>query len=265
MMYLCANGRHEVPERIHHCPPHGAKGARFMSPTSDIRSRVSALVRSAEKQLLLARYDAALDQLRRAQKLDPQNQYIQVMIQRAELAGQSAPSQGLQGSIPAPGHQSPRYLSVTVGAEHPGGVLRDHSQQETLSIKETSRRIRQLTDTAHVLLNRGLKESAFDTLMRAYLLDPLNPDVLSCEKRVLPAWEDLRRVRESTPAKVAPSTPAERLQSLRREELSARSAQERRLWQTVSGPPPRATDSGSEPPAPGELASHGKSTRRRKS
>ena len=56
-------------------------------------------------------------------------------------------------------------------------------------------RVRELTDAAGTLLNRGLSESAFETLMNAYLLDPVSPDVLACEKRVLPAWELFRKQR----------------------------------------------------------------------
>ena len=145
-----------------------------MGSGSEMRSRVSELVRTAEQQLLSGRPELALERLRHAQELDPDNQYIQAIIQRAEIGGQKSPAGG-----PVPAHQSPRYLSVTVGRDSGPGGSPASSSPEGLSLEETRRRIRQLTDTAQVLLNRGLRESAFDTLMRAYLLDPLNPDVLS--------------------------------------------------------------------------------------
>ena len=217
-----------------------------MNLPSEVRSRVSELLRSAEKQLISGHSELALDQLRRAQELDPENQYIEVIIQRAELAAQTSSGPRFQEVMGDAGHRSSRYLSVTVGEEVTGGGLPGSPRREALSGEETARRIRELTETAQVLLNRGLRESAFDTLMRAYLLDPLNPEVLSCEKKVLPAWEDMRRLRNPAPrAAVTPSTPADRLESLRRENLAAQTAKERHLWQTLSGPPPSAAQSKS--------------------
>jgi tetratricopeptide (TPR) repeat protein len=216
-----------------------------MGPTRESRSRVSELVRSAEKQILSGRHDSALEQLHRAQELDPQNQYIQAVIQRAELARQNPGRRHAEDPLQPPGHQSSRYLSVTVGDDSAGGGHRGAPQ--TLSDQETTRRIRELTETAQVLLNRGLRESAFDTLMRAYLLDPLHPDVISCEQKVLPAWEDLRRLRSLAPTpSVMTRTPAEGDQSLRGEEAAG--ARERELWRTLSGPPPRATSGNDSPP-----------------
>jgi len=226
-----------------------------MSLSSEVRLRVSELLRSAEKQLISGHHELALDQLRRAEELDPENQYIKVIIQRAELAAQISSQPQSQGLIAEAAHRSSRYLSVTLGEEVAGRVLPGSPRREALSGDETTRRIRELTETAQLLLNRGLRESAFDTLMRAYLLDPLNPEVLSCEKKVLPAWEDMRRLRNTAPgATVTPSTPAERLESLRRENLAAQSAKERHLWQTLSGPPPPAAQpdpsaNGAEQPA----------------
>jgi len=81
-----------------------------------------------------------------------------------------------------------RYLSVSVGKDF-GNSANQPGDEPIVSPEELKLRIRDLTDTAQILMNRGLRESAFASLMKAYLLDPLNPDVLRCEKRVLPAWE----------------------------------------------------------------------------
>jgi hypothetical protein len=78
---------------------------------------------------------------------------------------------------------------VTVGREFSGGIRPD----EGGSSEQIRLQIRQLTDTATVLLNRGMSEGAFDSLMKAYLLDPMNPDVIACESRVIPAWEKARQ------------------------------------------------------------------------
>lgn len=149
------------------------------------QSSVSDIIRSAEKFLTEGRYDVALEQLHQARDLDPSNQYIDAIIVRAQnlRTTQINPAQGRDPAL-----EGTRYLSLTVGKEFSGGVR----PEEGGSADQIRLQIRQLTDTASVLLDRGLSESAFDSLMKAYLLDPLNPDVLSCEARVLPAWEKAR-------------------------------------------------------------------------
>jgi len=98
-------------------------------------------------------------------------------------------------------------LSVTVGKQFESGFKRQEDESATSS-EAVRLRIKELTETAQILLNRGLSESAFETLMRAYLLDPLNPDVLLCEKRVLPAWEALQKNRGALNPPTAPFTPS---------------------------------------------------------
>jgi hypothetical protein len=163
---------------------------RPSSPTPPVlntwQSNVSDIIRSAEKFLSEGRYDVALEQLSQARGLDPSNQYIDAIIVRAQnlRASQINPGQGRDPAL-----EGTRYLSVTVGKEFSGGVRPEEGE----SSEQIRLQIRQLTDTATVLLNRGLSESAFDSLMKAYLLDPLNPDVLACESRVLPVWEKARQ------------------------------------------------------------------------
>lgn len=150
------------------------------------QNSVSDIIRSAEKFLSEGRYDVALQQLRQARDLDPANQYIDAIIVRAEnlRATQINPGQGRDPAL-----EGSRYLAVTVGKEFSGGIR----PEEAKSPEQVRLQIRQLTDTATVLLTRGLSEGAFDSLMKAYLLDPMNPDVLACEARVLPAWEKARQ------------------------------------------------------------------------
>jgi hypothetical protein len=140
------------------------------------------MIRMAEKHMAAGKYALAVEQLSLAQQLEPQNQYIRAIMERARILESSSTSND----------DSNRYLSVTVGNKFDGGI-RGQQQDDPASAEETRLRIRELTETAHILLNRGLSESAFETLMKAYLLDPLNPDVISAEKRVLPAWELVRR------------------------------------------------------------------------
>lgn len=146
------------------------------------QSSVSDIIRSAERFLSEGRYDVALEQLNQARGLDPSNQYIDAIIVRAQnlRATRISPTQGRDPAL-----EGSRYLSVTVGKEFGGGIRPD----EGGSAEQIRLQIRQLTDTATVLLDRGLSENAFEALMKAYLLDPMNPDVIACESRVLPARE----------------------------------------------------------------------------
>lgn len=148
-------------------------------------NNVSEMIRAAEKSLSEGRYDVALERLQQARALDPSNQYIDAIIVRAQnlRSTQISPVQGRDPAL-----EGSRYLSVTVGREFSGGIRPDEGK----SAEQIRLQIRQLTDTATVLLSRGLSESAFDSLMKAYLLDPMNPDVIACETRVLPAWEKVR-------------------------------------------------------------------------
>jgi hypothetical protein len=64
---------------------------------------------------------------------------------------------------------------------------------ESLSPREIEARITRLTAVAINLFNRGSFEPAFETLMKAYLLDPSSPHVIECEKTLMPAWELMRK------------------------------------------------------------------------
>ena len=77
-------------------------------------------------------------------------------------------------------------LSVTIGPEF--GKVGGKGLPGT----DLQSQIVRLTGAAEQYLKRGQSALAFDSLMEAYLLDPLNPLVLSCEKNVLPAWEAFR-------------------------------------------------------------------------
>jgi hypothetical protein len=54
-------------------------------------------------------------------------------------------------------------------------------------------RVQRLVMVANNLFHRGSYETAFDSLMKAYLLDPTDPHVIACEQLLLPAWEMMRK------------------------------------------------------------------------
>jgi hypothetical protein len=123
-------------------------------------------------------------------------------------------------------------LTPTINRDfaNPVGSLADES---LLSPQEIRARIFQYTTTAQILLKQGLSEPAFDALMKAYLLDPVNPDVIACEKSVLPVWENSRRLRTAgTTSK--PLTDQERLQVLKAQKEGERLAKEREMWSKAS-------------------------------
>jgi hypothetical protein len=140
------------------------------------QKRVSQYVRTAEQLLSAGKYAMALEALSVAQELEPHDASVRAILDRALM---------LQAQTRS------RYLSVTVGNQFAGGV-RTAEDEFPLSQEETRARVRYLVEVADVFLDRGMTESALDSLMRAYLLDPLAPEVISSEKKILPVLEIMR-------------------------------------------------------------------------
>jgi hypothetical protein len=149
-------------------------------------SGISQYVRTAEKLLAAGRYRIALDALSVAQEFDPHNSSLPNIIERAlvleanSAVNDAAKQEGSNGNGRRP------YLSVTVGKHFESGVK---DEETPLTAEEVHTRVKMLVDAANVFLGRGLNESAFESLMRAYLLDPLAPEVISGEKSILPVLE----------------------------------------------------------------------------
>jgi hypothetical protein len=64
---------------------------------------------------------------------------------------------------------------------------------EFLSPQELESRVKRLTTVAVNLFRRGSYEPAFETLTKAYLLDPSSPHVIACEQTLMPALEFMRK------------------------------------------------------------------------
>jgi hypothetical protein len=110
-----------------------------------------------------------------------------------------------------------------------------------------------LTGAAEQYLKRGQSALAFDSLMEAYLLDPLNPLVLSCEKDVLPAWEAFRNKQTSSTIPPTALSDQERLTRLRAERDATRREKERKVWEQASSTPRALSQKpGAPPPKPGK-------------
>jgi hypothetical protein len=154
-------------------------------------STVSDFMRSAERFIASGKFSLALDQLANAQSLDPGNMYIPAILARIQ-ALQEGRLSGQSGLESMGDQQNARYLSVTVGNEFQGGIKGPLDDLQSLP-RDTQTRIRALTSVAENFLENGLFKNAFDSLMKAYLLDPMSPYVIACEKTVLPAWERARK------------------------------------------------------------------------
>jgi hypothetical protein len=213
---------------------------------------IAQLVRSAEKLIAANNFRLALEQLSVAQTLDPKNAYIRAIIDRV---------QQLQGSSHANKSTSQNPLSVSLGATASGGFP-DLQPDITLSPKELQVRVKQLTNIAEKYLEEGSPDKAFDSLMRAFLLDPISPYVVACEKAVLPIWErnqtregnsenpiDRNREKQSMNPPVLDPTPSplpeplkskleqeERLNLLRQKKDAERQEIERERWREASSP-----------------------------
>ncbi len=204
---------------------------------------VSQLIRSAERFISQRKFSFAREQLAVAHSLDPRNSYIDAISARlSHLEEESTVSPS----------DTQRYLSVSVGPEFPGG-LRD--QDPPISSTELQTRVRQLTSLAERMLERGSPENAFDTLMKAYLLDPVSPYVASCEKSVLPAWEKTHArelslfsipssFHEGETVNISKTSPPpdaaeqdKRLETLKQRKELERKEHERALWRQASNPP----------------------------
>jgi tetratricopeptide (TPR) repeat protein len=203
-----------------------------LSPNS-----ASQYVRAAERYLVTGKFDLALEQLSLAQRLEPENAYILAVLERTQnlqrmAAGEHPDDRQSRRQGDSAG---PRYLSVTVGKEFEHGI-RELREEPVLSSQELRLRVRQLVANADALLSRGLSENAFESLMKAYLLDPLAPEVLSCEQRVLPAWEMTRNQRRQSPTGSGHSMMSEqaRLDALKRQKEVQRNELERVRWREAS-------------------------------
>ncbi len=169
--------------------------------------RVTHLIRSAERSISQNRLDVAREQLGLARSLDPKNSYINAIMERIHFL-EHQPELGIEEQL-QPGTAAPdRYLSVSVGPEFAGGI-REIPAEPQLSPKEVQTRVRHLTTVAEKFLEQGSYENAFDSLMKAYLLDPVSPYVMTCEKSVLPVWENFHPMKLSD-VPLDPSTSTER-------------------------------------------------------
>lgn len=216
---------------------------------------ITHLIRSAERFISQQKFELARNQLDVARQLAPRNSYIGAIIERLSE---------LETVVSRP---TALTLSPTIDPRSAAGFLTPESPDES---REVQTRVRQLTSAAERSLEEGSVENAFNSLMKAYLLDPVSPFVLSCEKTLLPVWENAHPSSPSHAAEedsmtsrqlsqhrftdqLSPSggtsldpEQAQRIEVLKRQKEAERAERERARWREASRPP-TAASSATEP------------------
>jgi hypothetical protein len=143
-------------------------------------------VRTAEELIRRGNYDVALEALAVAKELEPLNPTLQTLIEKVLLfQAQQATSGSRTLGVPGLAEKGGRYLGITVGKEFRSGI-RSRKEAPGPSPREVHERVGYLLDVADVFMMRGMNECAFESLMCAYLLDPLAPEVIRSEEKILP-------------------------------------------------------------------------------
>lgn len=227
--------------------------------------KINNLIRSAEKFIAAKKFRFASEQIQVARTLDPFNPYLDAIVERIRVLSL---------------HQkSP--LEVTVGAQFESGV------KEPAPSKDLQAQVRHLTSVAEKFCEKGLFENAFDSLMKAYLLDPSSPYVASCENSVLPAWQQHHTTNATTgdqhlganklntqqgvtmspvnnfgriPVDAGRETAEDmkRLEALKLQRELQRKEREQAMWREASGPPKIAENKLLPTQAPGTPSQHSK-------
>jgi len=204
-------------------------------------SPIKEIIRVAEKCIEAREFERAMDQLTAAQRMDPDNFYINAIIERIHRLASEESNGG-------------RFLALTIGDEFETGIR--PGDNEGKSGEELDARVKKLTSKASELLRRGAYETAFDSLMNAYLLDPVSPAVIESERTLLPAIEMMRKrgtIKEGSqrmnPYDTLPPSgrrpegatlsadDARRIDELKRQREQERFESERAMWREASRAP----------------------------
>ena len=196
------------------------------------------IIRVAEKHIEAREFDLAMQKLSMAQRIEPDNIYITAIVERIHRLASESSSGG-------------RFLALTVGNEFEDGIKPEN--ERIRPAEDVDAQIRKLTNKATELIRRGAYETAFDSLMNAYFLDPVSPTLMETEKTLLPAIEMMRRQkagREGSqrmnglatlppssrkPEGMALSTQdSQRLEELKRQKEAERMERERAMWREAS-------------------------------
>ncbi len=132
----------------------------------------SEFIRAAERSIAAGDLNLALQQIANARSIDPHNEYLDAIVERIDLLASRNATRGKNGFFEVPPAQAAEPEQVT---------------------PELQARVKRLTNVAINLFERGSYETAFDSLMKAYLLDPTSTYVMNCERTLLPAIELMKK------------------------------------------------------------------------
>ena len=196
------------------------------------------IIRVAEKYIESREFDLAMEKLSTAQRLEPDNIYITAIIERIHRLASESSSGG-------------RFLALTVGNEFEDGIKPEN--EGTRPAEDVDVQIKKLTTKASELIRRGAYETAFDSLMNAYFLDPVSPTLMESEKTLLPAIEMMRNQKTGKEGSqrmngltiMPPSgrrpegstlsaQDSQRLEELKRQKEAERMERERAMWREAS-------------------------------
>jgi tetratricopeptide (TPR) repeat protein len=217
----------------------------------------SEFIRAAERSIAAGDLNLALQQIANARSIDPNNEYLDAIVERIDLLSARKAPVGKNGFLQS-------------------SLARSFESEQPQMTPELQARVKRLTNVAINLFERGSYETAFDSLMKAYLLDPTSTYVMNCERTLLPAIELMRKrgtITSQPKANAASlqspghksaseesgSTDESRLETLKRQKDADRQEKERAMWRDASKPfdptarkveppknsPPGTTDSNS--------------------
>jgi len=214
------------------------------------------IIRVAEKHIEAREFDLAMQKLSTAQRMEPDNIYITAIVERIHRLASESSSGG-------------RFLALTVGNEFEDGIKPESERPRPT--EDVDAQIRKLTSKASELIRRGAYETAFDSLMNAYFLDPVSPTLMESEKTLLPAIELMRKQKTGKEgsqrmmglSSLPPSgrrpegaslsaQDSQRLEELKRQKEAERMERERAMWREASRLP-RILEEMLEPVPPKDL------------
>ena len=206
-------------------------------------SHVREIIRKAEKHISAGELDSATKLLEDAKQTDPNNEYIGAILERVMLLSSR------DGAASAHEVESHRIEpTVSVSLPKPTELPADNVQIQ----------VQRLTAMAHNLYERGSYDTAFESLMKAYMLDPLSTDVEREESVIVPAFELMQKrgtmgsqadsvrptVAQLLQQGLASNVPApavsgelSRIDQLKQQKEQERVASERAMWRKASEAP----------------------------
>ena len=199
---------------------------------------ISEIIRQAEKQIASSNLDRARELLSQARFTYPGNEYITAILERIDLLEHQ----------PVSASASQKAVSVS---------LPESAQAPPLDT--TAMQVKRLTKVACTLNARGSVGPAFESLMNAYLLDPLSPDVLAAEQVILPAVELMRErgmvttqapttaqlLHQHVSSGASGQNTEQRLEMLKLAKEQEREEKERAIWRKASEAPHQSTEAPS--------------------